>query len=289
LASPGNILEAPIPRPLLWIGTPIAAFVLIVVFSFLRFPYDELARPLTQQISAATGADVAIGHIEPRITIGGPGIAVHDIQLVRPGRPRVAVDVLRLRPAWSTSWFKGDPAFKVEAESAIGSADGVMVLGDAMAWTGEFIDVDLANLPLPLPRGLLLAGRVTAAADVVLLPEGPSGPLSFDASAGTVQHPMIPLPLDFERINGDLLLGGDALLNVRSFELDGPVAFATVSGQVRRGARSGDEQLALAIDVELKSQQLRGLVSGLGVPIDARGRTAFDLGGTTSAPQPKYR
>ena len=289
MASPGNILEAPIPRSLLWVGTPIAALVLIVVFSFLRFPYDDLARPIAQQIGAATGSDVSIGHVSPRITIGGPGIAVHDIQLVRPDRTRVAIDVLRLRPAWSTSWLSCDPALKLDIESAIGGADGVVVLGDAMTWRGEFVDVDVANLPFSLPRGLLIEGRVTAAADLVFGPEGPSGPLSFDASAGTLQHPMIPLPLDFERINGDLLLGGDAVVDVRSFELDGPVVFAKVSGPVRRGARPGEEQLELAFDVELKSPPLRSLVQQMGVPIDAKGHTTFDLGGTPSAPRPRYR
>jgi type II secretion system protein N len=289
LASPGNILEAPIPRSLLWIGTPVAAFVLIMIFSFLRFPYDDLARPLAQQIGAATGSDVSIGHVSPRITIGGPGVALHDIQLLRPDRSRVSIDVLRLRPAWSISWLYGDAALRLEVESAIGSADGIVVLGDPLTWKGEFVDVDVANLPWLLPRGLLLAGRVTAAADLVFLPDGPSGPLSFDATAGTIQHPLIPMPLDFERINGDLLLGGDAVVNVRSFELDGPVVFANVTGPVRRGARPGENQLELAFDVELKSPPLRSLVQSMGVPIDARGRTTFDLGGTPSAPRPSYR
>ncbi len=289
MASPGNILVAPIPRSLLWIGTPIAAFVLIVVFSFLRFPYDDLARPLSEQIGAISQSDVRIGHIEPRITIGGPGIAVHDIQLIRPDRSRVDIDVLRLRPAWSTSWLFGDASIKLEIESALGGADGVVVLGDSPSWTGEFVDLDVAKLPLPLPRGLLLAGRMTAAADLVFLPDGPSGPLSFDASAGSIQHPMIPMPLDFERINGDLVLGGDALVRVRSFELDGPVVFSSVTGQVRRGASPGEAQLELAVDLELKSPPLRALVAGMGVPVDASGRSTLDLTGTPSAPRPTYR
>ena len=70
MASPTDILESPIPRPLLWIGTPVAAIVLIAVFVFLRFPYDEFALPLGRQLSAMTGSDVTIGGIDPRLTIG---------------------------------------------------------------------------------------------------------------------------------------------------------------------------------------------------------------------------
>jgi type II secretion system protein N len=289
LASPGNILEAPIPRPLLYFGVPVAALVLIVIFVFLRFPYDDLARPLTQQLGAMTNSQVSIGHISPRITIGGPGIAAHDVHLVQPGGTRLIIDDLRIRPAWSTSWLRCDPALKIDAESAIGSAQGVLVLGDYTAWTGEFNELEIESLPIPKPRGLLLAGRVTAAADLIFLPDGPSGPLSFDAHSGTIAHPLIPIPLDFERINGDLLLGGDTLVRMRNFELDGPVVFASVRGPVYRGSKPGDERLELAFDVELKSPPLRSLVQGMGVPVDARGRSTFDLGGTVSAPRPSYR
>ena len=41
-----NLLQDPIPKPLLWAGVPIAALILIVLFSFLRFPYDDF-RPVS--------------------------------------------------------------------------------------------------------------------------------------------------------------------------------------------------------------------------------------------------
>ncbi len=31
-----NLLEDPLPKPLIWIGVPIAAFIPLVFFSFLR-------------------------------------------------------------------------------------------------------------------------------------------------------------------------------------------------------------------------------------------------------------
>jgi type II secretion system protein N len=286
VASPTNILEAPIPRPLLWIGAPVAAIVLIAVFVFLRFPYDEFAVPLGQQLSAMTGSDVTIGGIDPRLTIGGPGVAARNVRITTPDGRWIEIDPLRIRPAWSTAWLRGDPALKVELESGVGRSEGLLVLGDSAAWRGEVVDVDLARLPLR-GQAIVLAGRLEAAADLLLAPGGPIGPLSFDASAGSIAHPAIPIPLEFERATGDIALGDDPVVHIRSFEIDGPVLFASVSGDVRRGQRRGDEQLDLGVKLEIKDPALVSLLQSFGVRLDARGRAQFDLGGTLSNPRPR--
>lgn len=285
MASPVDFLEAPIPRPLLWIGVPIAAFVLIVVFVFLRFPYGEFAPALSRELSAATGGNVSIGDIEPRLTIGGPGIAARDVRIVTASRQRMDIDPLRIRPAWSTSWLRGDPALKIEAESPIGRADGVAVLGDVPAWRGEIVDVDLALIPFSPDQELGLSGRLTAAASVELTPEGPSGPLSFDANSGKIDHPAMPIGIEFERISADLMLGSGVIVDVRTFELDGPVVSASLEGTVSRGPRPGDPLLDLDVDVEIKNPPMRAMIQGMGIRLDARGRSTFTLGGTASAPR----
>ena len=285
MASIVERLEAPIPKPVLWIGTPIAAVFLITIFVFLGFPYDQFAVPLSQQISQATGADVSIGQIEPRLTIGGPGVAARDVRIVTPDQQRIDVDPLEIRPAWSTSWLRGAPALKVDLESGIGQADGILTLADTPAWAGELREVDLARLPLENMAGLALAGTLTAAADVELADTGPVGPLSFDATAGSVRHESLPVPLEFERVNGDLMLGGDALVDVRSLELDGPMVFAEVSGTVLRAPRPGTERLDLDIALEIKSPPLQMILRQAGVRLNGQGRSSFNLGGTISNPR----
>jgi type II secretion system protein N len=282
-------LEAPIPKPLLRIGTPIAAFVLVTLFVFLRFPFGDLAPFLAQQIAALTGAEVSIGDLEPRLTIGGPGFAARDVRLVTPGRRRFDVDPLRVRPAWSTSWLRGDPALRVDAESAVGRAGGVIVLGDAPAFRGEFVDVDLASLPIAAAgtEGLALSGRLTGAADLALAAGAAVGPLSFDVRSGAIVHPLLPVPIEFETIRADLVLGGAASIDVKSFALDGPIVNARLTGTLGvAGAPAGrDGPLDLDVELEIPSPPLRALLEGVGLRTDGRGHAAFAISGTLAQPR----
>lgn len=287
MARPENILEAPIPRPLLWIGTPIAAIVLISIFVFLRFPYGDFAPPLARQLGQLTGSDVRIGDIESRITIGGPGMALRNVRITRPDGQVLDVDPILVRPAWSTSWLSCDPAIKIEVASPIGRLDGVFVLADPPRWTGEVRDLDLARLPVGDLRGLSLSGKLVAAADVLIGPGGPVGPVSFDATSGSITHAALPIALQFESASGDLTLGDEPIATVRAFDVDGPTLFATVTGEVHRALTRGGDQLDLDIRVEVKDPTLRSMLQGMGAPLDARGRGQFKLGGTLAAPRPR--
>ena len=100
-----NLLQDPIPKPLLWAGVPIAALILIVLFSFLRFPYDDFRQPLSNQLQRITQGEVQIGGIEPTLGWTGPGMAALDINLAQPGQPRIRIDRLEMRPTWSSGWF----------------------------------------------------------------------------------------------------------------------------------------------------------------------------------------
>jgi len=287
MVQPVNVLAAPIPRPLLWIGVPVAAVVLIALFVFLRFPYDGFAPVLEQQLGAATGSDVRIGDIEPRITIGGPGIAARNIRISTPDGRFVDIDPLRIRPAWSTSWLRGEPALQIGIGSLIGRSEGVLVLGDPTRWRGEVHELDLARLPIGGLQGLELTGTVVAAADLEIGAVGPTGPLSFDATAGSIAHPMMPIALEFERVVGDLNLGDDPLVTVRNLELEGPVVSANVEGAIRPGRGPGDEQLDLDVELVIEDPSMRAMLQQLGVRLDGRGRAQFELGGTLSAPRPR--
>ena len=129
------------------------------------------------------------------------------------------------------------------------------------------------------------AGTLTAAAELTLSELGATGPLSFDANSGRIEHAMLPVGIDYERISADLMLGGGAIVAVHNFDLEGPALSASVTGSVLRGREPGEPQLDLAVEIEIKNPLLRAAVQGVGVRVDGRGRSAFSVRGTPSAPR----
>ena len=57
MASLRETLEAPIPRPLLWLGAPILAFVLVLSFVFLGFPYEDLLPAASRELGKIAGGE----------------------------------------------------------------------------------------------------------------------------------------------------------------------------------------------------------------------------------------
>ncbi len=285
MTTPNSFLEAPIPRPLLWVGIPIAAVVLIALFVFLGFPYARVADLAGRQLSEASGHEISIGEIHPRITIGGPGFSVSNLVLTSEQRQRYEIDPLRLRPAWSLSWLRGQPALHVDLTSAMGKAVGTVVLGDEPGWEGNLSQLDLAQLPLPTGSGVALSGRLDADADLTLAANGPSGVLHFAAADGTLSHSRLPIDIEYTTVQGDIVLGEKSLAEIRELVLDGPTLSAAVTGNVARGQKRGRELLDLSVELQLKPSPMRAMLRGLGVALDADGRTSFSLGGTVQSPK----
>lgn len=279
-----NLLQDPIPKPLLWIGVPIAALLLIILFSFLRFPYDEFRQPISNQLRQITRGEVQIGEIEPTLNLTGPGLAVLDINVSQPGQPRIRIDRLEMKPAWSSSWLSLEPSLQLELESPIASADGVLALGDTPGWKGQIDVPDLSTLPLPASSTIGLTGSLHADAELTLPGSGPAGPVRFEALSGSLAHPEIPIPLQFDRVTGELELGGQALVELREVLLDGPIIAADIEGVVLPAPGTGDPGLDMDIIVEVKSAPLKAMMRGMGLRLDRNGLTSFNLGGTLSRP-----
>lgn len=279
-----NLFEDPIPKPLLWVGVPIAALVLIIFFSFLRFPYDEFREPISDQLRQITRAEVRIGELEPTLGWTGPGLAAIDIDLIQPGQQRISIDRIEMRPAWSLGWLRMEPTLKVDLQSPMASADGVLALGNAPGWTGQIDIPDLAALPLPADSNIGLAGSLHADADLALLGTGPAGPVRFEALSGSFAHPEIPIPVQFDRLTGELQLGGQALVELKEVLLDGPIIAADVEGVILPAPGNGDPGLDMDVIVEVKSAPLKAMMRGMGLRLDRSGLTSFTLGGTLSRP-----
>ena len=278
-------LSAPIPRPLLWVAVPITALILVAVFVFLRFPFGEFAPSLARQLSQTTGGEVLIGDIEPQWTIGGPGMAARDVRLLMPARTRIDIDPLTIRPAWSTSWLQGDPAFRVVASSTLGEVDGIFVLGDVPSWSGEFIEIDLGQLPLPPTEGFAVEGLVTGDASLSLGNEGARGPVRFDAVTGRVDHSALPVGIEFDRISAELILGGLQSIEIQKLEFTGPVIEASGNGTVLTPSPQQEPNLDLNVEIEIKNPPLRAMLQGMGLPLVDQGRSRFSIQGTPSQPR----
>ena len=87
-------LTAPLSSGFKFVAMPVIAFVLIVFFVFLGFPYDVVADRIIDTAERQTGATIRYGSVSPRITIGGPGFLFRQLDVILPdgaallGRPR---------------------------------------------------------------------------------------------------------------------------------------------------------------------------------------------------------
>lgn len=279
-----NLLEDPLPKPLIWIGVPIAAFILIVLFSFLSFPYDQLRGPVSSQLRQITRGEVQIGTIEPTLGWTGPGFAALDIDLIQPGRQRFSIDRVEVRPAWSSGWFRMEPTLQLDIQSSLVSSEGTLALGEKPSWVGQIDVPDLSALPLPPETTIGLTGSLHADAELTLQSGFPAGPIRFEALSGSFSHPEIPIPVQFDRFTGELSLGGPSLVELKELLLDGPIIAADIEGSILAPAANGDPPLDIEVIVEVKSAPLKAMMRGMGLQLDRGGLTSFKLGGTLSRP-----
>jgi type II secretion system protein N len=263
----------------------VAAFVLTTFFLISGFPYDRLAPRLAAKLENLTGARVAIGGLDLGLSWLAPQIRASQVQVTWPGAKPVAFDSLRLRPALSISWFRGAPALGIEVTSAMGEADGTVVVGALPAFDGELRNVSLALLPIgDVAAGASIDGRADATIDLAMSDAGPQGTVVFEAKNGSVTLPMLPIGVPFEKLTGDLELGGDLVANLASFDLAGPLVALTASGTVGKAATRELSPLALQARVEAREPALRSMLESQGVALDANGAAAVTIDGTLGAP-----
>ena len=284
MASIREILEAPIPRPLLWVGTPLLSLVLVLIFVFLGFPYSDLIPIASREIGRTTGSQVDIGEIRPRITLGGPGFTLRNVRLAGLTRDPIDLDYLSVRPAWSTSWLGGDPTFAVAVAGPLAEAKGNVALGENSGFRGDLRIPDLSRLPLPTGNPVSLAGDFRAGADFTLAAGAPSGHLNFEASAGSATHPSLPMPMEFDSLHGRLELGGETWLELREIRLEGPIFSASADGSIERGVDGRPGAIDIGVELEPANMPFKMLLSGLGLNANAEGQIAFNLGGTLQSP-----
>ena len=263
----------------------VAAVALTTFFLISGFPYDRLAPRAEAALSSLTGARVAIGDLGLGLSWLAPQLRASKVEITWPGAKPFAFDRLRVRPAFSTSWLRGRPALVVAVASALGEADGTVVVGAEPSFDGELHNVSLALLPLQdVAAGAQLDGRADATIDLQMAEVGPQGSVRFEAKNGSLTLPMLPIGVPFEKLSGDLALGGDFVAKLASLDLAGPLVSLTASGTIGKGATTELSPLALQARIEAREPAVRQMLQSQGVALDANGGAAVTIGGTLGAP-----
>ncbi len=264
------------------VGAALACIALTGFFAVRGFPYDLLARRIAASVARATGWELQLGKLGPRLSLLGPGVEATELRLTPPGGTALRIDRLRIRPAWSLGWLLLRPAFQIGAEVAGGSVDGTLATGPAFA--GEIGALDLEQLPVAaLWPGAALAGRLDATLDVRGTAEGAAGSIALAARQGSATLPRLPLPLPFESLSARLALGQEALLRVEELQLSGPGVEVRVTGSLGRAPSFAEAPFDLRIELEVEPG-LRAGLQGFGVPLRPDGRASFHVTGTASRP-----
>jgi type II secretion system protein N len=262
----------------------LAAVALTLFLMVLRFPYDRLAFVIAQKVEQETGARVTLGPIELSLVRWAPGLAAHDVQVAQPDGTRLDFARVGVRPALALAWLKGAPALATELESAYGGASGVITFGNTPGFSGALRDVDLEQLPQQrIGAPLRVKGRADAEIDVSMLEAGPEGDVEFEARDGMLTHPNLPLPMAFQKLTGEIDLGGDAWVQIRKLELASPLASGHATGSIARAPAFAAAPLKLEIELTV-SGAVQGSLRAQGVAIGNDGQIHVNVSGTPARP-----
>jgi len=281
--APSLPFSEPGPRRTAALAATFAALTLL--FVVLGFPYERLAPRLEALLEMALGADAQVGRIEPGISRFLPQARAWDVDLRWPGGAQIHLDRVRVRPAWSLSWLRGRPAFRIALRRGKADVDGTVRLGDRRGFAGRVSALPLDDLPLATwAPGLLLTGRLDAEIDVHAGEQGAEGTATLSARDGSLSLPTLPIGVPFEGLQADLALGGESLATLHAFALDGPLVAITASGTIGAAPVVAAAPLALAARIEARDPSVREMLSGTGTRFDALGVSEVSIVGTIAAP-----
>ena len=263
-----------------------ACLLLFVVFVVLLFPWDALGRRIVWEINRVSAARVEVDSLSPAISARGPVLRASDVRIHHPAVDQLRIFTLEIAPRFSTSWLGGDPTIRVWAETGLGTADGVLRLGETPAYVGRVLEVELSRLPLRLDANdLQLGGRLDADADVALDPGGTlSGRVEFESASLLVQTAMLPVQIPFSRATGVVEILDSGATRISDVVLDGDVVAGTLSGEIGLVHRSQSPPLDLRADLRVLDDTLKRLAPGAGLRLAADGSVSLGISGTVAAP-----
>lgn len=276
-----------LPRPLLAIGVPCAGALLIAFFMIRGFPYEELGELIANRIEQSHGVQLTFADIGPTLQFAGPALEATQLRAKFPDQPMQKIDRALIRPAWSLSWFVGEPVLHVELESPSGSADGTLRWNGSTSWTGTIRNArpELPPIANWIPTGGF-EGNLEATLDVSMTEQGPEGRVEFEIQDGSLSLPGFSVPLPFASLTAEVMLGGDAYAALTSLSLEGPDVSGTGSGKIGRAEPLEQAPIAFEFTLDVKPTISRAVLAG-GVKVNPGGEAYPKISGTVG--QPKIR
>jgi len=285
MADGSGEAQRPLPRGLLAVVLPLASLLLVVIFALILFPYGRFAHVLTARIAQATGASASLDTLEGGISVGGPSLRATGLLLRWPDGQELLLEGARMRPAWSLSWLRGEPALHLDTKGPAGSLAGTVWPGPGPAFDGRARGIDLSLLPLDhLADPLPVLGTVDAEIDLRSGPNGPAGEVRFEAREGSIALPQVAFGIPFEKAHGELARSESGAVTVRELELSGPMLSAAVEGSIGPSRRPEDGALDLEMDLSVADPALRSMIQPYGIRFDGKGAAHVRVSGTVANP-----
>jgi type II secretion system protein N len=274
-----------LPRRLLTIGLPLASLALVLLFLLMLFPYGRFREIAVARLVRATGASVSLEELDGGPSVGGPSLSATNLLLRWPGRGELLLERAQLRPAWSLSWLRGEPALHLKLRGPAGRAVGTVWQNPALAFAGQLRGVDLSLLPLaqaaePLP----ILGHFDAEIDLRTGPTGPIGSIRFDGRDGSIALPRLPIAIPFQEARGEVGRTESGFIELREIEVSGPMLSATVRGNIRPSRRPEEGELDLEGELVVTDPAVRQMIRPYGLRFDQAGAAHIRLTGTASRP-----
>ena len=265
------------------VGIALAGLALVVAFALFLFPWERLAPTVARQLSAAAGAEVALADVGLGVSLGGPVIEAEGVRVDWPDAS-LTLDHLRVRPAWSFSWFQGDPALHVDAAGSPGAIEGTVYVSGG--FDGRVEGLDLTALPPAwLPGGEApLAGALDGDIDLSRGPAGPVGTLAIDGSNGAIALATLPVAIPYDTLKGRFEADEAGRLTVEALHLEGPMLSVDVEGSVDGLARLASAPLDLRVVLRDVDPSFRSSLAAFGMALDGSGATELQISGTPSRP-----
>ncbi len=270
------------PARTLLIG--LGCVLLTLFFLYRGFPYQRLGDRFARSLSHSTGSRVTIQELRPRLQLAGPGIEITGLRVARPDGTRWSIERALLRPAWSLSWLRLEPALHARTEIAGGIAECVFTRAEPSVWQGHLSEVDLARLPVTaLWPDAAFSGTVAGQFDLHSSPLGPDGIVRLEASNGTLSLPGISAAVPFDQLTAALKLGENFLFQIQSLRIRSPLFSATVKGSIVRGPSTAEATVDLQIQLSAEPA-VRPALEAAEIRVSADGRVTLRVGGTLAAP-----
>ena len=277
-----------LPRWITMTGPLLGFALLTLFFILLRFPYDLLAQNLLAYAQNQSGVPLSAQSISARLGPAGPGFEAQRLSAFPPEGSPIVLERLLVLPAWSWSWFSGDPTFYVEVDSRSGNAVGRIRIGDEPGFDGTLRNVDLSLIPIgEWLNGVRLAGRLDSDSQLVLYRDAAVGTVHHRVRDGSLSLSSFPIALPFQKLTLRMRLGGGSLVQIEDGSLEGPVLDAQLTGTVAPGQGElglTEAPLDLELRLRVRDPAARAALQSLGARLTRDGTADLRVAGTSSNP-----